>query len=377
MGGVPVTIVDSGGVSVIDIDGAEPVTRADGAAPVTLVETGGVPVTFVTAALARDPQNNLDAQMAELPLSLWWDPATSSTGFIARDATGPNAGDGDPVGYRLDRSGNGLHAQSPADDQRPILSVAGAVAQDTWDGVNDDLGVAFSAGTLPADCSVFFGIDTSDSQLVSIIGHTGEHYMGVADSSNSYPVNKAIGVSASTFVDGVQLSPETRTEFQSAVVGQGKRIVEIRRADLGAWTEFRPGWHPAIPGFRMAGSVSPVVIIPTSALTDDTRNSIIIPWFLGRGFRTFSLSDLFGNGATAGGAFVIPPGETTEFDALFFGGYTGAGFIVAPSEATEFGSLFFGGYTGAAFTVPPKPNAGFDYLFSGGYTGTAFLVPNG
>ena len=285
MGGVPVTIVDSGGVPVIDVDGAEPVTKADNAMPVTLVETGGVPVTFVTAALARDPQNDLDAQldaqMAALSLYAWLDPATLPTGYISTAGTGSKAGESDPVGYRADRSGSGHHGIAPANDRRPTLDVTGGVASDQFDGVNDALVITPTA-TFPSDCSVFVAVRSIDTQFV-VLGSHYQHtnYLAAAhDGGHGVDLWGGVGSNVILTIDGAAFVGTDRDNLHTALADGQWHVMEASRVDLSIWTALNIGdYHPLWP---FAGNIGPVIIIETSALTDDIRNRIILPWFAQR-----------------------------------------------------------------------------------------------
>lgn len=140
MGGTPVTIVDSGGKPVTDVDGAVPITHTSvGAVPVTLAD-GGKPVTFVDDTLAKssplahlvegyNPVTVLEARL----LSSMWQEDTQTTQVSAAD---------DTVGYWADQSGNGNDYSQATAANRPLYKVVSGYPCVESDGLNDFLGPA-------------------------------------------------------------------------------------------------------------------------------------------------------------------------------------------------------------------------------------------
>jgi hypothetical protein len=97
--------------------------------------------------------NNLASMMLRRPLGggdpilalfangeqgAYYDPSDSSTVFQDAAMTTP-AGDGDPVGAIMDKSGNGNHATQSTAAARPMLRQSGALWYLEFDGVDDFL----------------------------------------------------------------------------------------------------------------------------------------------------------------------------------------------------------------------------------------------
>jgi len=109
----------------------------------------------------------------------YYDPSDSSTVFQERTGASATtaAGDGDPVGTILDKSGNGNHLTAPSDSQRPVLRDRGSgVWALDFDGADDRLTLAAPAFNF-AQYSWLIGVlpDNDDETIMSIAnGAQGE-----------------------------------------------------------------------------------------------------------------------------------------------------------------------------------------------------------
>lgn len=97
------------------------------------------------------------------PLNLgpvgWWDPSDLSTLFQDAAGTTPVAGDGDPVGLMLDKSGAGNHASQSTNAARPTFRESSGLRWLEFDGSDDYF-------NLPND----LGISGSDDRALHMAG---------------------------------------------------------------------------------------------------------------------------------------------------------------------------------------------------------------
>ena len=108
----------------------------------------------------------------DLSPSLWIDPSDLSTLFQSNAGSTAASSNSDPVGYAADKSGNGFHITSTADDTtRPLLQGVGTFPYLDFDGSNDKLRrVANLALYTGGSCSIFIAVKSNPSVVANFVG---------------------------------------------------------------------------------------------------------------------------------------------------------------------------------------------------------------
>ena len=181
-------------------------------------------------------QNLIGARIAELfangAQGVWYDPSDFSTLFQDSAGATPVTAVEQPVGLILDKSGRGNHASQATATRRPVLRQDGNGKHYLYfDGVDDGMSTGSIVWTSAATC--FTAIrHTSDRWVdVWLTENGGSGYWAVGQSGSSLtPTGNEVG-SAKTYVDGLQLTPNTRN--QVALEGFNRhRIFETRALNL-------------------------------------------------------------------------------------------------------------------------------------------------
>lgn len=219
----------AGGQVVADVTvGATAADRTVAQAFVTVMDELGT--TFTPKSLFTDGTKGV-----------WFDPSDPSTVFQDAAATIP-AGDGDPVGCILDKSGNDYHATQGTAAARPVLRKTGDVWALEFDGVDDFLTVASMSFTGTED--IFFA---AGARRYSSSGAMYLWNMGLSGLNASYPGMSIGPQDFSNFIVRMYMADSSTAASRTA--GQwgnlGERVVTVSRSDIYL-DQVRQGWSSDI-----------------------------------------------------------------------------------------------------------------------------------
>ena len=137
-----------------------------------------------------------------------------------------------------------------------------------FDGLDDGVGVSLSAGVLPANADVYVVVRRAPGDGNSVILYgSSTNYIGMLESGSSSRPDSNVGFPAYT-VNGSSVA-WTRTALNSAIPEGSLRLLEVRGADLSAWTAATLG---QFVNYRFLGGIGAVLIVP--ARSDSTRSKI-------------------------------------------------------------------------------------------------------
>lgn len=182
-----------------------------------------------------------DQLFAAGEMGVWIDPADDTTVFQDAAATTP-AGDGDPVGCILDKSGNDLHATQSTSTARPIRRLRNGTWTLEFDGVDDFLTVGSMGFTGTEDFRFFVGAERDSSGATMYFWN-----MGLSGFSTSYPGMSIGPQDFSNYVvrlwmsDGVTSATRTAGQWGNT----GRHIMSLDRTD-NRIDQVRQGWASTI-----------------------------------------------------------------------------------------------------------------------------------
>lgn len=126
----------------------------------------------------------------------------------------------------------------------------------------------FAAGELPSDADIFIAIKTTDATFVPIHDKNdmSGRWLYAANSLDAANAMIHQGAGSPTFaINGVPLASVTRGGAQAAIAGGTWKILEVRSADLAAWTSMQIGNYT---GFGFTGSIGEIVVCPALSAAD-------------------------------------------------------------------------------------------------------------
>ena len=214
-------------------------------------------------------QNRPSFSPLSLSPALWLDASDAATLFQSNGGAAA-AADGDPVGYWLDKSGNGRHLTQASGTNKPAFKTAikNGLSAVRFDGVNDSLATAtFGLSTLARWCFVVH--KTLAGSLLSLFCHgttdTNE-LIGFAVGGAGYYSD--IGSGGGPYADLTASSP-----FSAGFYSLGQ-----------VWT--RPSGSSILTFTKNGVQTTPIIIGPT--LTPNTATQI---FQIGRRVSSFFNSD--------------------------------------------------------------------------------------
>lgn len=150
-----------------------------------------------------------------------------------------------PVGMRVDKSGNGLHALQATGLNKPTLK--NPPYSDLYDGTNSGMSTAtFSAGTLSSNMDCFIAMKKTGTTvcLLASQGTSGTTWFGAIDNGIGTSASDA-SLAAGTpiyLVNGVAVpggTATTRGQLYTAIGTGSWVIVEVQNLNLSTWTAFK------------------------------------------------------------------------------------------------------------------------------------------
>lgn len=211
-----------------------------------------------TTAMLRRARGNWDpGAIFRSPLQgAWFDPSDVTTLFQDSAATVPVAGDGDPVGRMLDKSGNGNDAVQSNAARRPKWRTDGTLSWIEFDGVDDRMETAITVldgAPVMTSCAglSYLPGGAAWGALRSLVD-VGI-YVGLSHPSITGAVSN---VGGAFFLNGVP-APNDRKALREALVApavfEGQDI-QIASFSGQKWQVFSY-WNTSPPGGRLFGYV--------------------------------------------------------------------------------------------------------------------------
>lgn len=170
----------------------------------------------------------------------------------------------------------GVHFTISDPTKEPEYDTANGFGDLKFDGTNDSIGA--SVVSLPANAAIFCTIKTTDTTAILFndrVGTTGSGFVGClqdGSTSNSFANSGA----PTMYVDRVAIG-NSRQDLYDAIADGNYHTLEIRGADLSAWTGFYPSGY-ASAAFFHGGWYGPALIVMDEADVTDARRSTILSY---------------------------------------------------------------------------------------------------
>lgn len=166
-------------------------------------------------------------------LDAWYDPSDLSTMWQDTAGTTPVTADGQAVARIDDKSGNGNHLTQATSAFRPAYKTDGTIRWLLFDtSVNEKYLESATGRTWAASSDVFLSVQTTDTQWAGLRAtEAGDEYIFVAQSGNGSTSYSGVGT-PTTLVDGSAVSPDTRSNFQSAISSATPKTAEVNSAAI-------------------------------------------------------------------------------------------------------------------------------------------------
>ena len=189
------------------------------------------------------------------PETVWQDSAKTVPGAI-----------GQPVGYILDKSGRGNHRVQTTTTARTILQQdSGGRCYLQFDGVDDGFGGAISGWSNSMLVASAIQPATTAAHVLWFLSTTNLVYFGASIGGSGSPPSANVGTPG-TFVDGVQVSPDTRAALNTALGSGVTHVEDSYPLAMSAFTDLTLGNYVGFPfGGRFYGAIATVYSNPATA----------------------------------------------------------------------------------------------------------------
>lgn len=201
----------------------------------------------------------------------FWKFSDSATLWQDTAGTTAVASDGDTIARADVQGGDHANLTQSVSAEEPVWKSSGGVNYAQFDGTNHNIRGGTDLITFGV-CSYFCAVRTTDPTFMMANG--GNRWIGAGQSGSGSLTYFSAGT-PTTFIDEVQLSPETRGELYTVLADGNWHTVEIRSADLSAWTN--AFFNIAVysnGGFRFAGDIIDPLLIEDTGLDAGKRAQI-------------------------------------------------------------------------------------------------------